>query len=78
MDATDYALLTALTVVFSISGLLAVLASLLNWNWFFNTRGARMLVGRYSRRAARIVYCVVGVLILAMVAAIHLRVAGRI
>ena len=78
MEAADYALLTALTVMFAISGLLAVLASLLNWNWFFNTQGARMLVGRYSRRTARVVYCVAGVLILVMVAAIHLRVAGRI
>ena len=78
MDATDYALLAVITAVFSISGLLAVLAALLNWNWFFNTRNARMLVGRYKRRTARVVYFVAGLLIIAMVVAIHLRLAGRI
>ena len=52
--------------------------SLFNWDWFFNTRNARMLVGRYRRRTARCVYFVAGVLILAMVAAIHLRLADKI
>ena len=75
MDSTDTAVLTAITVVFTISGLLAIAASLFNWNWFFNTR---MLVGRYRRRTARCVYFVAGVLILAMVAAIHLRLADKI
>ena len=73
MDSTDTVVLTAITVVFTISGLLAIAASLFNWNWFFNTRNARMLVGRYRRRTARCVYFVAGVLILAMVAA-----AGKI
>lgn len=36
-----------------------------------------MLVGRYRRRTARCVYFVAGVLILAMVAAIHLRLAEK-
>ena len=53
MDSTDTAVLTAITVVFTISGLLAIAASLFNWDWFFNTRNARMLVGRYRRRTAR-------------------------
>ncbi|MBD9005781.1 MAG: hypothetical protein EGQ99_04340 [Porphyromonadaceae bacterium] len=78
MDSTDIAVLTAITVVFTISGLLAIAASLFNWNWFFNTRNARMLLGRYRRRTARCVYFVAGVLILAMVAAIHLRLADKI
>lgn len=34
MDSTDTAVLTAITVVFTISGLLAIAASLFNWNWF--------------------------------------------
>lgn len=70
--------IAVVTVVFAFSGILAILASLMNWDWFFNTRNARMLVGRCSRRTARVVYFVIGLLILAMVAAIHLRMAGRI
>lgn len=66
-----------ISVVFSFSGILAIVASLMNWDWFF-TRNARMLVGRCSRRTARLVYFVIGVLILSMVAAMHLRLAGRI
>ncbi len=70
--------IAVVTVVFAFSGILAILASLMNWDWFFNTRNARMLVGRCSRRTARVVYFIIGLLILAMVAAIHLRLAGRI
>lgn len=64
-----------ITIIFSASGLLAVAAALMNWDWFFNTSNARMLVGRLRRSTARIVYLIAGLLILAMVAAIHLRLA---
>ena len=64
--------------IFALAGITSLLAALFNWNWFFNTRNARMFVGRYRRRTARCVYFVAGVLILAMVAAIHLRLADKI
>ena len=76
-DAQKIAM-AAITVIFAVSGLLALAAAALNWDWFFRARNARMLVGRYSRRTARIVYAIVGILILAMLAAILLRLAGRI
>ena len=52
--------------VFTIAGLLSVLASLLNWHWFFNSSNAKLITGRMSRRTARILYFVLGCLILAM------------
>ena len=64
-----------ITVVFSVSGLLAVAAALMNWDWFFNTSNARMLVGRLRRSTARLVYLIAGLLILAMVVVMHLRLA---
>lgn len=64
-----------ITVVFSVSGLLAVAAALMNWDWFFNTSNARMLVGRLRRSTARLVYLIAGLLILAMVGVMHLRLA---
>lgn len=65
------------TLVFSLSGALAVLASLFNWNWFFESGNAKLLTGKFRRRTARIVYFVAGILILAMVAAIYLRVSAE-
>lgn len=61
------------SAIFVASGLLAILASAFNWDWFFKSNNARLLVGRLSRRGARIVYFIIGCLILAMVVAIHHR-----
>lgn len=52
--------------VFLFAGMLAILASVLNWNWFFNSSNARLITGRFSRRTARIFYFVIGGLILYM------------
>lgn len=59
--------------IFLLSGGLSVVASLRNWDWFFNSQNARMLTGRFSRRTARWIYFVAGVLILSMAAWIVLK-----
>ena len=51
---------------FALVGALAVMAAVCNWDWFFTSENARMLTGRISRRAARIVYLIIGLLILLM------------
>lgn len=52
--------------VFAVTGLLSVLAAVFNWEWFFQTSNARMLAGKMPRRYARIIYFVIGCLILLM------------
>ena len=52
--------------VFVIAGLVSACAAVCNWDWFFKSSNARMLTGRFSRRTGRILYFVLGCLILLM------------
>ena len=52
--------------VFDVTCLLSVLAAVFNWEWFFQTSNARMLTGKMPRLYARIIYFVIGCLILLM------------
>jgi hypothetical protein len=64
MTLTIGAIITA--AIFAIVGLLSVVAAIANWDWFFNSLNAQLYTGRMSRRAARIIYFILGVLILIM------------
>lgn len=59
-----------MAAIFSLGGMLSLLAALLDWEWFFRAEGVRMIVGRMSRRWQRAIYAVAGLLILGM--AVHL------
>ena len=52
-------------VIFLITGIIALLASLLNWEWFFTTENTRHLVNRFKRKGARWIYGTIGVLFIA-------------
>ncbi len=52
--------------LFALSGILALLASLLDWNWFFTAQNTRFIVQRFGRTKARIFYGTVGVILIAM------------
>lgn len=66
--------LVFVTLVFLLSGFLAILAAVCNWDWFFNSNNAKMITGKCRRSTARLVYFVAGCLILAMTAVIHYRI----
>ncbi|MDR1004149.1 MAG: immunity 17 family protein [Prevotellaceae bacterium] len=51
-------------VIVAASGIIALLASILNWNWFFNTGNIRQWAGRLGRRYARWIYGVLGLLLI--------------
>jgi len=55
-----------LSVIFFIGGMLALLAAVMGWNWFFNSYGVKMLTYKLSRTSARILYAIIGVCIIAM------------
>ena len=47
--------------IFALAGIISLLASLLNWNWFFTTRNAQTIVRNVGRNRARLFYGILGV-----------------
>ena len=45
--------------IFALAGIISLLASLLNWNWFFTTRNAQTIVRNVGRNRARLFYGVI-------------------
>jgi small neutral amino acid transporter SnatA (MarC family) len=42
------------------AGLFSIVASILNWDWFFNHRRARIFLKMFGRTGARIFYTILG------------------
>ena len=51
--------------IFAIVGLLAILASLFNWDWFFQSQNTQAIVRNVGRKRARLFYAVLGLLMIA-------------
>lgn len=51
--------------IFVIVGLLAILASLFNWNWFFTAQNTQFIVRNVGRGRARLFYALLGILMIA-------------
>ena len=51
--------------IFAIVGLLAILASLFNWDWFFQSQNTQFIVKNVGRKQARLFYAVLGILMIA-------------
>ena len=51
--------------IFLLAGIISLLASLLNWEWFFTTDNSRFAVKKFGRKGARWVYGTIGVLLIA-------------
>lgn len=51
--------------IFAVVGLLAILASLFNWNWFFLSQNTRFIVQHVGRKRARLFYVLLGLLMIA-------------
>lgn len=51
---------------FALAGIISLLASLLNWNWFFTTRNAQTIVRNVGRNRARLFYGILGVILIGM------------
>ena len=51
--------------IFAIVGLLAIGASLFNWNWFFQSQNTRFIVQNVGRKRARLFYTALGLLMIA-------------
>lgn len=51
--------------IFLLAGIIALLASLFDWEWFFTADNAKFLVKRFGRTGARWAYGLAGVLFIA-------------
>ena len=50
--------------IFALAGIVSLLASLLNWDWFFTTRNAQTIVRNVGRNRARLFYGILGIIII--------------
>lgn len=51
--------------IFVLVGLLAILASLLNWEWFFTAHNTQFIVHNVGRQRARLFYALLGLMMIA-------------
>ena len=51
--------------IFAFIGILSVLASFFNWDWFFQSQNTQAIVRNVGRNRARLFYAVLGVLMIA-------------
>lgn len=51
--------------IFVLVGLLAILAALFNWDWFFTAHNTQFVVNNVGRSRARLFYAVLGLLMIA-------------
>ena len=55
-----------MTGQYIVAGIVSLLASLLNWDWFFTTRNAQTIVRNVGRNRARLFYGILGIIIIGM------------
>ena len=51
--------------IFVVVGLLAILASIFNWDWFFQSQNTQFIVHNVGRKQARMFYALLGLLMIA-------------
>ena len=52
--------------IFALAGVVALLAALLNWEWFFSALNAQSVVRYAGRRKARLFYGILGLVLIGM------------
>lgn len=62
--------------IFVLVGLLAILAAIFNWDWFFTANNTQFIVSNVGRRRARVFYAILGVLMIATGVYFFLNVQG--
>lgn len=51
--------------VFVLVGLMAILAAIFNWDWFFTAHNSRFIVENVGRLRARLFYAILGLFMIA-------------
>lgn len=53
-------------ILFAVTGFISLLASILNWEWFFTAQNAQFIVKKMGRKRARLFYGIIGIVLMAM------------
>ncbi len=64
--------------IFVLVGLLAILAALFNWDWFFTAHNTQFVVNNVGRSRARLFYAVLGLLMIATGIYFFMNVQGMV
>lgn len=64
--------------IFVLVGLLAILAALFNWNWFFTAHNTQFIVSNVGRSRARLFYALLGALMIATGIYFFMNVQGMV
>lgn len=51
--------------IFAVIGILAILAAIFNWDWFFTAQNTQFIVNNVGRKRARLFYALLGLLMIA-------------
>lgn len=62
--------------IFVLVGLLAILAALFNWDWFFTANNTQFIVNNVGRGGARVFYIVLGLMMIVTGVYFFLNVQG--
>ena len=62
--------------LFVVAGIVAILASLFNWDWFFKARNAQLIVRNVGRPRARLFYGVLGLILIGMAVYFYIQVVS--
>lgn len=60
-------------IIFAIAGIIALLAALFNWGWFFTAQNAQYVVKRFGRQKARLIYGALGLVLILMAVYFYLN-----
>lgn len=52
--------------LFALAGLIALLAAIFNWKWFFEAQNAQFIVRNVGKQRARLFYGVLGLILIVM------------
>ena len=62
--------------IFLLAGVTSLLAAVLNWEWFFNTKNAEPIVRSLGRKKARWLYGAIGIMLIAAAIGFYYRIRG--
>ena len=62
--------------IFLLAGVTSLLAAVLNWEWFFNTKNAEPIVRSLGREKTRWLYGAIGIMLIAAAIGFYYQIRG--
>ncbi|MDR0657886.1 MAG: immunity 17 family protein [Mediterranea sp.] len=64
--------------LFAVTGIIALLASLLDWDWFFKAQNTQFIMRNVGRSWARLFYGILGLALMGMAIYFYVEITGTI